>query len=100
MTAAVVGPLRQQALATLPTAWMVDAACKGQPTTLWFPPKETDQTEPKQVCHTCPVKSECYQYALELKVEDGIWGGHDMGANRRTHRRAYNRQRSHDIRNP
>jgi hypothetical protein len=33
--------------------------------------------EAKVLCQTCPVKSDCLTYALDGKVDDGIWGGTD-----------------------
>jgi WhiB family redox-sensing transcriptional regulator len=29
----------------------------------------------KALCNTCPIKKECFEYALETNQEFGIWGG-------------------------
>lgn len=29
----------------------------------------------KRFCNTCPVKSECFRYAVESGQKHGIWGG-------------------------
>jgi WhiB family redox-sensing transcriptional regulator len=29
----------------------------------------------KKVCRRCPVRAECLAYAVEVKVELGVWGG-------------------------
>lgn len=40
----------------------------------------------KKVCAKCTVTKECYQYAVENDIEDGVWGGVTMSmrANRQT----------------
>ena len=35
--------------------------------------------EVRQVCMTCPVRSECLQYALDHGEDFGIWGGLSEG---------------------
>lgn len=34
-----------------------------------------DNRAAKKVCKTCPVRSECLEYALENFISFGIWGG-------------------------
>ena len=29
----------------------------------------------KGICHDCPIKKECFEYALETDQRHGIWGG-------------------------
>ena len=31
--------------------------------------------EAKRTCRECPVESKCLAYAIEAKIEHGIWGG-------------------------
>jgi WhiB family redox-sensing transcriptional regulator len=33
------------------------------------------QREAKLFCRTCPVRTECLAYALDHRVEFGVWGG-------------------------
>ncbi|MFJ8141130.1 WhiB family transcriptional regulator [Streptomyces sp. NPDC096013] len=33
------------------------------------------QTRAKAVCTGCPVRTECLAYALDERIEHGIWGG-------------------------
>ncbi|MEZ5311676.1 MAG: WhiB family transcriptional regulator [Microthrixaceae bacterium] len=28
-----------------------------------------------QVCATCPVKTQCLEYALANRIDHGVWGG-------------------------
>jgi WhiB family redox-sensing transcriptional regulator len=33
------------------------------------------QNQAKTICFSCPVRTECLAYALEHRIEHGIWGG-------------------------
>lgn len=60
--------------------WRHRAACRGQDDDLFFPVGEgrlaSAQTEEaKDICGTCPVRSDCLQFALDLDITDGVWGG-------------------------
>lgn len=61
--------------------WLRRAACKGEPTALWFPDRSHDDT-PYGVCAVCPVTAQCY----EVSERYGIWGGLSERA-RRSRRR-------------
>lgn len=58
-------------------AWMDTAACTQVAPDLFF----ADATDlvntklAKKVCVECPVKDQCLQYALENRIEFGVWGG-------------------------
>jgi WhiB family transcriptional regulator, redox-sensing transcriptional regulator len=57
--------------------WFRDAACRGQPISVFFPrPGEPGEpySDAKQLCDRCPVRSECLAYALETNAV-GFWGG-------------------------
>ena len=47
-----VGPPR-------PLPWAVDAACRDEPTDIWYPtrrgPVAVDWTRPRSICQSCPV---------------------------------------------
>ncbi len=57
------------------TGWMNDAACKGMPTAMFFPRRGADVRAAKLVCRGCPVRFECLEYAMDLKIKQGIFGG-------------------------
>lgn len=57
------------------TAWMIDAACTGLDSELFFP-RQGERIDPlvKHVCGACPVRVECLRHALATRA-DGVWGG-------------------------
>ena len=62
------------------TQWIEQAACRGVGNQLFFSAKPSDIAEAKKFCQTCPVKTECLQFALSFRYNDiyGIWGGKGM----------------------
>lgn len=62
-----------------PAPWTADAACKGEPTDLFFPPRGRgsayDVAQAKAICAACPVSAECLAYAYRNGERAGIWGG-------------------------
>jgi WhiB family redox-sensing transcriptional regulator len=58
-----------------PTPWMRHAACRNQPTKLFFPERGDPVDEAKAICATCPVRQDCYDYSLTIPNLVGIWGG-------------------------
>jgi len=71
--------------------WRDDAACRHTNAELFFPAGSTgiavDQIEAaKSVCHACPVRDACLQFALESNQEAGIWGGKDEDERRKLRR--------------
>ncbi len=60
--------------------WQAEAACRFFPSDLFFSVgtsegARADQERAKAVCRTCPVQSECLDYALVSNQEFGVWGG-------------------------
>lgn len=58
-------------------AWMDGAACTEVAPDLFFADATNlvDTKLAKKVCVECPVKDQCLQYALENRMEYGVWGG-------------------------
>ena len=57
-------------------AWQLDAACAAQAGQVdFFPARGESVRDAKAVCARCPVKSDCLEFALRLKVAHGVWGG-------------------------
>lgn len=53
--------------------WMQDAACHGVD---MFPGRTTRETRgAKAVCAGCPVALPCLRYAIDERIEWGVWGG-------------------------
>jgi len=56
--------------------WQDRAACKGA-TSVMFPARGDYEglLRALRFCDSCPVRSECLDYALEIGEKDGIYGG-------------------------
>ncbi|WP_086710268.1 WhiB family transcriptional regulator [Streptomyces antimycoticus] len=69
----------------IPTAhaagtWLRYAACREVDPELFFPVGNTpdaivQSNEAMAVCHRCPVTELCAEWALERRIEHGVWGG-------------------------
>tara|TARA_X000000368_G_C22624696_1_gene533811 strand:- start:187 stop:501 length:315 start_codon:yes stop_codon:yes gene_type:complete len=59
------------------TDWVSKAACAGVPTEVFFPGYNAREntSEARNICKKCPVVKECLDYALEVPIDFGIWGG-------------------------
>jgi WhiB family redox-sensing transcriptional regulator len=61
--------------------WMKDAACAhGHDPETFFPRAKGPharkaQVKARTICIECPVIAECRDYAEQLMVTDGVWGG-------------------------
>lgn len=56
--------------------WQENAACLHHAGRVdFFPARGESVRDAKAVCAACPVKSECLDFALRLKVAHGVWGG-------------------------
>lgn len=66
--------------------WRELAACLGMDPTLFFPARGQSCDIARDVCARCPVRVECLEYALELKLDEGVFGG-ESGRERKRIRR-------------
>jgi WhiB family redox-sensing transcriptional regulator len=57
--------------------WFDRAACRGTPTSMFFPTalKGADARAAVEICGSCPVRVECHEYAVAEHEGDGVWGG-------------------------
>jgi WhiB family redox-sensing transcriptional regulator len=74
--------------------WQSEATC-AKPSNKyaldWFFSKDfKEKYAAKNMCFTCPVRSQCLQWALEHRQIWGIWGGRDEVDIRRTLSVSYN----------
>jgi hypothetical protein len=53
---------------------MLDAACQHRPDLDWFD-VDCGLNAAITVCHSCPVITDCLNYAIHEKLTDGVWGG-------------------------
>jgi WhiB family redox-sensing transcriptional regulator len=76
-------------------SWQEHAACASYPAEMFFPPADDPGASraAKAVCATCPVREECFTFALETAQSEGVWGGMDAGERRRLRRRTRDRER-------
>lgn len=69
--------------------WMARGSCIDQHPSFFFPSDGVGVTRARKVCNDCAVKLECLEYALENRIEHGVWGG----ASERERRRILKRRR-------
>ena len=60
--------------------WLCQAACTSGDPDLFFPTGTTgpalDQLyQAQRVCHACPVRSNCLEWANRIDADFGVWGG-------------------------
>ena len=63
--------------------WQVQAACRGPQSVVFFPPTQFERKDDKaqreerakEICSDCTVRTDCLEYALEIREPHGIWGG-------------------------
>lgn len=56
-------------------AWMQEGLCRFYPPAAFFPSDGNGVTAARAICAECPVKAPCLEYALENRIEHGVWGG-------------------------
>lgn len=54
--------------------WMLQAACRGVDTDLFFSSDVSDIAQAKAICAKCPVAAECRAFRRKTKSV-GVWGG-------------------------
>jgi WhiB family transcriptional regulator, redox-sensing transcriptional regulator len=64
----------------VPPAWAADALCAepayaSRADELFFAKHGTTYQDAAAICARCLVRTECLDYALERRIEHGMWGG-------------------------
>jgi WhiB family transcriptional regulator, redox-sensing transcriptional regulator len=67
--------------------WMTQGKCRAMDPALFFPSDGIGVQNAQRTCSECPVKSPCLEYALENRVDHGVWGGTSERERRRILRR-------------
>ena len=57
------------------TTWMAHGNCNNHPPAVFFPSDGVGVEVAKEICASCPVKEPCLEYAIEHRVDHGVWGG-------------------------
>jgi WhiB family redox-sensing transcriptional regulator len=55
--------------------WMLRALCRDAAPGAFFPSDGVGVERARHVCAGCPVQAECLEYALEFRIDHGVWGG-------------------------
>lgn len=55
--------------------WAAFSACRDHDPDTFFPVTTETEREAIRICHGCPVRMDCLEFALEARVRFGIWGG-------------------------
>ncbi len=55
--------------------WMAKAACRGQPVDTFFPARGESASPARDLCAGCPVRVQCFDFAMADPELDGCWGG-------------------------
>jgi WhiB family redox-sensing transcriptional regulator len=58
-----------------PNDWMAQGNCHDEPPSTFFPSDGVGVEVAKRICATCPVAAECLEYALDNRIDHGVWGG-------------------------
>ncbi len=75
------------------TTWMAQGNCADKPPSLFFPSDGVGVEIARRICAMCPVTSPCLEYALENRIEHGVWGG----CSERERRRILKRRRTPEV---
>lgn len=57
------------------TAWMAEGNCRLYPPATFFPSDGVGVDKARKICQDCPVAAPCLDYALEQRIDHGVWGG-------------------------
>jgi WhiB family redox-sensing transcriptional regulator len=55
--------------------WAGEALCAQIDPVLWFPLLGATSFAAKRICLTCPVRTDCLEWALATRQAYGVWGG-------------------------
>lgn len=78
------GVLEEDEFAAL---WMLRARCRGSDPAQFFPSDGVGVDAARRLCAECDVRIECLEYALEHRIDHGVWGGCSERERRRILRR-------------
>ena len=56
------------------TVWMSDGNCRLHPPATFFPSDGVGVDRARKICRDCPVVATCLEYALEARIDHGVWG--------------------------
>ena len=65
------------------TEWMAKGRCREVPPSVFFPSDGLGVQAAQRICADCPVSEDCLEYALENRIDHGVWGGRSERERRR-----------------
>lgn len=65
------------------TEWMAEGRCREVAPSVFFPSDGLGVQAAQRICAECPVSEECLEYALENRIDHGVWGGRSERERRR-----------------
>ena len=68
--------------------WAAYAACRNADPDVFFPGSESEAEDALRICRGCPVIEECRDWALDMRIRYGVWGGMTERDRRRVLRRS------------
>jgi WhiB family redox-sensing transcriptional regulator len=72
------------------TAWMAEGNCRLHPPATFFPSDGVGVDRARKICRDCPVIATCLEFALDERIDHGVWGG----CSERERRRILKRRRT------
>jgi WhiB family redox-sensing transcriptional regulator len=69
------------------TAWMAEGNCRLHPPATFFPSDGVGVDRARKICRDCPVATACLEYALDARIDHGVWGGCSERERRRISKR-------------
>jgi WhiB family redox-sensing transcriptional regulator len=56
--------------------WDEEASCRSVDPEVFFPDRPSDHARmAKAICRGCPVRGQCLEFALDARLDHGVWGG-------------------------
>ncbi len=55
--------------------WMAVGRCRDLDPAVFFPSDGVGVQAAQRICNECPVQPACLEYALDNRVDHGVWGG-------------------------
>ncbi len=67
--------------------WMEKGKCFNLDPDVFFPSDGVGVDVARTICKDCSVKAQCLEYALDNRIDHGVWGGTSERERRRISRR-------------
>ncbi len=68
-------------------SWQSEARCRTYDPNLFFSPGSRSERKAKEVCSRCPVAEQCLAFAVDSRIDFGVWGGLSSRERHRLRRR-------------